>query len=124
MTESEWRDLCRARAEASPGPWWLDAAPVGAQPGGWAVVGGDGDHLLSPGDIGVREWADAILMASAPTPVDEVRRLRFVLAALAAEEGPPPPADGNLVYAEGYADGADMMAVRAYRALKGEVGDD
>lgn len=126
MTDAEWRDLCRARAEASPGPWWLDAVPAGAQPGGWSLVGGDGDHLLSPGDIGVREWADAHLMAAAPALVDEVRRLRAALADLAADEGavPPPPADGNLVYAEGYADGADMMAVRAYRALKWQAGDD
>ena len=86
MTESEWRDLCRARAEASPRPWWLDAAPVGAQPGGWAVIGGDGDHLLSPGDIGVREWADALVMAAAPALFDEVRRLRAALTAAAEEE--------------------------------------
>ena len=112
MTDTEWRDLCRAYAAASPRPWWLDAVPVGAQPGGWAVIGGDGDHLLSPGDTGVREWADARLMVAAPALFDEVTRLRAALAAIVAvsEEAFTNPTP-RLVYqsgAEAWAEAAQM----------------
>ncbi len=99
--------------------------------------GGDNDETEwrwrpeSPAEAPGVDWPDLVRLAwyarmRLPGLVSEVARLRAALADLAAEEGavPPPPADGNLVYAEGYADGADMMAVRAYRALKGEAGDD
>lgn len=85
MTDAEWADLCHAQAAASPGPWWMQAVATEAGRGGWAVIGGDGDHLLSPGDTGVREWADARLMAEAPALFGEVARLRGA-AVVAADE--------------------------------------
>lgn len=143
LSDAEVARWVATASKLPPGPWhvgwmfdeglfcsWYNAPPPMAPVSdGWPQEV-DEEALAASGITAVDQDAAMSLAAMAtmaiPTLVAEVQRLRAALADLAAEEGavPPPPADGNLVYAEGYADGADMMAVRAQTALEGEGHDD
>lgn len=128
MTEAEWALLVAMRAEASPTPWSMGPPParIPKPPVGWAIIGGDGGPLLTPGDTKVRSFADARLMAAAPALVDEVTRLRAALRAIVERSDHQPPPDKwspDWHYQDGVVDGLGAAADLAQQGLDGPGGD-